>query len=214
MEKFTINDWLDIHKEVEKAREDDTPYYVHNSSAIVGDANKTEKKKEFSYDVEFRFDKSELPKIPEGAKVAGRFVTFSHHFEDININPRNDLKLVEALINIFPIMKAFEDNLKLCNDKAKEIDPDVEITDGRYVSNTKQDEMSELELERNKNFIHIYNEAGDEGQISIYKFVQTLLNIDDELADHMKPVSVLNVLYATIINNPEIVNEAETVFGY
>ena len=63
-------------------------------------------------------------------------------------------------------------------------------------------------------FIHIYNEAGDEGQISIYKFVQTLLNIDDDLADHMKPVSVLNVLYATIINNPEIVNEAETVFGY
>jgi hypothetical protein len=62
--------------------------------------------------------------------------------------------------------------------------------------------------------VHAYNEAGDIGQDGVYKFVQILLNIDNDMADHMMPVSVLGTMYATIINNPELFNEAETVFGY
>lgn len=71
-----------------------------------------------------------------------------------------------------------------------------------------------MKAQANIEMIHVYNQAGEQGQQAIYDFVKTLLNIDDVLADHMLPGSVLNALYATIVNNPEIFNETETVFGY
>lgn len=217
MEKFSINDWLDIQDAVEKAREDDTPYAIHQRNgdlAIVGDANKTEKKPSFDYDAKFRYEKKELNSIPKGAQEVGRFIVFEHHFDDININPRNDLQLVESSLGVFPILKAFSDIVEKYEEKAKEIDPNVQFVDGNFRSEEHQDELKKMAKDRNIELIHVYNEAGDSGQLSIYKFVQTLLNIDDDLISHMMPISVLGILMATIVNNPEIINEAETVFGY
>lgn len=219
MDKFTLNDWIDIQNAVEKAREDDTPYAVHQKNgdlAVVGDANKTESRKSFEYIAKFRYEEKELEVLPENAIKTGRFVTFEHKFSDIHITPRNDLQLVEASLGVFPILKAFEENSQLYDGKAREIDPNVVIAEGTYRSEDSelQKQLNAIILERNKAMVHIYNVAGDEGQLSVYKFVQTMLNIDDDLADHMLPISVLGILYATIINNPEIINESETVFGY
>lgn len=217
MERFSINDWLDIQDAVEVARGDDTPYAIHQKNgdlAIVGDANKTDKKPSFEYNAKFRYEKKELKTIPKGAKEVGRFIVFEHHFDDININPRNDLQLVESALGVFPILKAFSDIVEKYEEKAKEIDPNFQVIDGSFYSKEFSKEMDDLARERNIEMIHVYNEANDEGQLSVYKFVQTLLNVDDNLISHMLPISVLGILMATIANNPEIINEAETVFGY
>lgn len=223
-EKFTISDFLDIKDKLENAREDDTPFAVQNdgSLSVIGDSNKTEKKM-FDYNVKFRYEKDELNSIPENAKQVGKYVMFEIKFDDVHINPRKDLELVESSLGLFPIVNAFseiaQDKDNKVNELSKKYGIEIEKKiDGKYIpakeNKQLQQELNTLATETNINLIHAYNEAGDEGQDSIYKFVQIMLNIDDEMADHMLPGSVLNVFCATIANHPELFNEAETVFGF
>lgn len=224
MDKFTINDWLDINKSLEKAREDDTPHAVLNNGnlAVVGDANKTEVKK-VDYQIKFRFEEGELQAYPKNAKKVGKYIMFTIDFEDIHINPRKDMLLVESALGIYPIITALTNVVDTRNSQIEEMlkkvgaeytkDDDGQIT--LYQPNKQlEDEIEVMKAQANIEMIHVYNQAGEQGQQAIYDFVKTLLNIDDVLADHMLPGSVLNALYATIVNNPEIFNETETVFGY
>lgn len=224
MDKFTINDWLDINKSLEKAREDDTPHAVLNNGnlAVVGDANKTEVKK-VDYQIKFRFEEGELQAYPKNAKKVGKYIMFTIDFEDIHINPRKDMLLVESALGIYPIITALTNVVDTRNSQIEEMlkqvgaeytkDDDGQITLSQ--PNKKlEDEIEVMKAQANIEMIHVYNQAGEQGQQAIYNFVKTLLNIDDVLADHMLPGSVLNALYATIVNNPEIFNETETVFGY
>lgn len=224
MDNFTINDWLDINKSLEKAREDDTPHAVLNNGnlAVVGDANKTEVKK-VDYQIKFRFEEGELQAYPKNAKKVGKYIMFTIDFEDIHINPRKDMLLVESALGIYPIITALTNVVDTRNSQIEEMlkqvgaeytkDDDGQITLSQ--PNKKlEDEIEVIKTQANIEMIHVYNQAGEQGQKAIYDFVKTLLNIDDVLADHMLPGSVLNALYATIVNNPEIFNETETVFGY
>lgn len=224
MDKFTINDWLDINKSLEKAREDDTPHAVLNNGnlAVVGDANKTEVKK-VDYQIKFRFEEGELQAYPKNAKKVGKYIMFTIDFEDIHINPRKDMLLVESALGIYPIITALTNVVDTRNSQIEEMlkkvgaeytkDDDGQITLSQP-NKQLEDEIEVMKAQANIEMIHVYNQAGEQGQQAIYDFVKTLLNIDDVLADHMLPGSVLNALYATIINNPEIFNETETVFGY
>lgn len=224
MDKFTINDWLDINKSLEKAREDDTPHSVLNNGnlAVVGDANKTEVKK-VDYQIKFRFEEGELQAYPKNAKKVGKYIMFTIDFEDIHINPRKDMLLVESALGIYPIITALTNVVDTCNSQIEEMlkqagaeytkDDDGQITLSQP-NKQLEDEIEVMKAQANIEMIHVYNQAGEQGQQAIYDFVKTLLNIDDVLADHMLPGSVLNALYATIVNNPEIFNETETVFGY
>lgn len=224
MDKFTINDWLDINKSLEKAREDDTPHAVLNNGnlAVVGDANKTEVKK-VDYQIKFRFEEGELQAYPQNAKKVGKYIMFTIDFEDIHINPRKDMLLVESALGIYPIITALTNVVDTRNSQIEEMlkqvgaeytkDDDGQITLSQP-NKQLEDEIEVMKAQANIEMIHVYNQAGEQGQQSIYDFVKTLLNIDDVLADHMLPGSVLNALYATIVNNPEIFNETETVFGY
>lgn len=224
MDKFTINDWLDINKSLEKAREDDTPHAVLNNGnlAVVGDANKTEVKK-VDYQIKFRFEEGELQAYPKNAKKVGKYIMFTIDFEDIHINPRKDMLLVESALGIYPIITALTNVVDTRNSQIEEMlkkvgaeytkDDDGQITLSQP-NKQLEDEIEVMKAQANIEMIHVYNQAGEQGQQSIYDFVKTLLNIDDILADHMLPGSVLNALYATIVNNPEIFNETETVFGY
>ena len=224
MDKFTINDWLDINKSLEKAREDDTPHAVLNNGnlAVVGDANKTEVKK-VDYQIKFRFEEGELQAYPKNAKKVGKYIMFTIDFEDIHINPRKDMLLVESALGIYPIITALTNVVDTRNSQIEEMlkqagaeytkDDDGQITLSQP-NKQLEDEIEVMKTQANIEMIHVYNQAGEQGQQAIYNFVKTLLNIDDVLADHMLPGSVLNALYATIINNPEIFNETETVFGY
>lgn len=224
MDKFTINDWLDINKSLEKAREDDTPHAVLNNGnlAVVGDANKTEVKK-VDYQIKFRFEEGELQAYPKNAKKVGKYIMFTIDFEDIHINPRKDMLLVESALGIYPIITALTNVVDTRNSQIEEMlkkvgaeytkDDDGQITLSQP-NKQLEDEIEVMKTQANIEMIHVYNQAGEQGQQAIYDFVKTLLNIDDVLADHMLPGSVLNALYATIVNNPEIFNETETVFGY
>lgn len=224
MDKFTINDWLDINKSLEKAREDDTPHAVLNNGnlAVVGDANKTEVKK-VDYQIKFRFEEGELQAYPKNAKKVGKYIMFTIDFEDIRINPRKDMLLVESALGIYPIITALTNVVDTRNSQIEEMlkqvgaeytkDDDGQITLSQP-NKQLEDEIEVMKMQANIEMIHVYNQAGEQGQQAIYNFVKTLLNIDDVLADHMLPGSVLNALYATIVNNPEIFNETETVFGY
>lgn len=224
MDKFTINDWLDINKSLEKAREDDTPHAVLNNGnlAVVGDANKTEVKK-VDYQIKFRFEEGELKAYPKNAKKVGKYIMFTIDFEDIHINPRKDMLLVESALGIYPIITALTNVVDTRNSQIEEMlkqvgaeytkDDDGQITLSQP-NKQLEDEIEVMKVQANIEMIHVYNQAGEQGQQAIYNFVKTLLNIDDVLADHMLPGSVLNALYATIVNNPEIFNETETVFGY
>lgn len=224
MDKFTINDWLDINKSLEKAREDDTPHAVLNNGnlAVVGDANKTEVKK-VDYQIKFRFEEGELQAYPKNAKKVGKYIMFTIDFEDIHINPRKDMLLVESALGIYPIITALTNVVDTRNSQIEEMlkkvgaeytkDDDGQITLSQP-NKQLEDEIEVMKAQANIEMIHVYNQAGEQGQQAIYDFVKTLLNIDDILADHMLPGSVLNALYATIVNNPEIFNETETVFGY
>ena len=224
MDKFTINDWLDINKSLEKAREDDTPHAVLNNGnlAVVGDANKTEVKK-VDYQIKFRFEEGELQAYPKNAKKVGKYIMFTIDFEDIHINPRKDMLLVESALGIYPIITALTNVVETRNSQIEEMlkkvgaeytkDDDGQITLSQP-NKQLEDEIEVMKTQANIEMIHVYNQAGEQGQQAIYNFVKTLLNIDDVLADHMLPGSVLNALYATIVNNPEIFNETETVFGY
>lgn len=224
MDKFTINDWLDINKSLEKAREDDTPHAVLNNGnlAVVGDANKTEVKK-VDYQIKFRFEEGELQTYPKNAKKVGKYIMFTIDFEDIHINPRKDMLLVESALGIYPIITALTSVVDTRNSQIEEMlkqvgaeytkDDDGQITLSQP-NKQLEDEIEVMKTQANIEMIHVYNQAGEQGQQAIYDFVKTLLNIDDVLADHMLPGSVLNALYATIVNNPEIFNETETVFGY
>ena len=224
MDKFTINDWLDINKSLEKAREDDTPHAVLNNGnlAVVGDANKTEVKK-VDYQIKFRFEEGELQAYPKNAKKVGKYIMFTIDFEDIHINPRKDMLLVESALGIYPIITALTNVVDTRNSQIEEMlkkvgaeytkDDDGQITLSQP-NKQLEDEIEVMKAQANIEMIHVYNLAGEQGQQAIYDFVKTLLNIDDVLADHMLPGSVLNALYATIVNNPEIFNETETVFGY
>lgn len=224
MDKFTINDWLDINKSLEKAREDDTPHAVLNNGnlAVVGDANKTEVKK-VDYQIKFRFEEGELQAYPKNAKKVGKYIMFTIDFEDIHINPRKDMLLVESALGIYPIITALTNVVDTRNSQIEEMlkqagaeytkDDDGQITLSQP-NKQLEEEIEVMKTQANIEMIHVYNQAGEQGQQAIYDFVKTLLNIDDVLADHMLPGSVLNALYATIVNNPEIFNETETVFGY
>lgn len=224
MDKFTINDWLDINKSLEKAREDDTPHAVLNNGnlAVVGDANKTEVKK-VDYQIKFRFEEGEFQAYPKNAKKVGKYIMFTIDFEDIHINPRKDMLLVESALGIYPIITALTNVVDTRNSQIEEMlkqagaeytkDDDGQITLSQP-NKQLEDEIEVMKAQANIEMIHVYNQAGEQGQQAIYDFVKTLLNIDDVLADHMLPGSVLNALYATIVNNPEIFNETETVFGY
>lgn len=224
MDKFTINDWLDINKSLEKAREDDTPHAVLNNGnlAVVGDANKTEVKK-VDYQIKFRFEEGELQAYPKNAKKVGKYIMFTIDFEDIHINPRKDMLLVESALGVYPIITALTNVVDTRNSQIEEMikkvgaeytkDDDGQITLSQP-NKQLEDEIEVMKAQANIEMIHVYNQAGEQGQQAIYDFVKTLLNIDDVLADHMLPGSVLNALYATIVNNPEIFNETETVFGY
>lgn len=223
-EKFTLNDFLDIKDKLEVAREDDTPFAVHNDGtlSVVGDPNKTEQKK-FDYTVKFRYEKDELEVIPNNAKEFGKYVVFSVDFDDIFINPRKDMELMECILNIYPILNSFFEIADAKQKEAKELGKkyNIEVNideNGQFIlskeNKTLKQELETLTRKANIEMIHVYNESGDIGQESIYKFVQLLLNIDDDMADHMLPSSVLGTLYATIANNPEFFNESETVFGF
>lgn len=110
-EKITPADLLGLNKQLQKINEDDTPFAVvkDDEIAVVGDANKTEVKKN-DYTVKFRVPISMFQQKPADAVVVGSSYVFSVDFPDVTISPRSDLIIVDAIMKITPFFKKLNEN--------------------------------------------------------------------------------------------------------
>lgn len=108
---ITPEELLNISEKLKKTNEDETPFAVmkDNKISVVGDANKTEVKKN-DYQIKFRMPKSMFAQPPNGAREIGDFYAFSVEYKDISITPRNDLKIVDAVMKIIPFFNKLKEN--------------------------------------------------------------------------------------------------------
>ena len=104
-------DFLAANNQLKKTIEDETPFLIAKEGEIivVGDANKTEVKKN-DYITKFRMPKSEFDTKPEGAQEIGDFYIFSLIYEGISITPRSDLKIVDAIFKILPFFNKLNED--------------------------------------------------------------------------------------------------------
>ena len=194
-----------ISKAMDKAREDTTPFAVYDPKsdemAVYGDANKTEKKS-MDVNITFRFNKAEFeelgfPKDME-TEIIGNNVQFSAEFKDVSINPRNNSKLIEYMLSIIPFFENLSDNWNGLHDEK-------EMT---------ENEKAKVNIERRIAMYRAFNESSDEAQLAMYNLVATLCGIPDNLAAHMLSNNVIEAVGEIFYTYPELVNEAETLFGY
>ncbi len=111
MEAMKKTDLLAISKKLKQTNEDDTPFLVMKDQeiSVVGDANKTEVKKD-DYSIRFRMPKNKFDEKPEGAAEVGTYYVFSIDFKGITITPRSDLKILDAVMKIIPFFNKLKEN--------------------------------------------------------------------------------------------------------
>ncbi|MGM0175686.1 hypothetical protein [Enterococcus sp. DIV0800] len=177
--------FIDLAKKVKEAGKDETPYLnIEEKTAIViGDANKTEVKKN-DYTIKFRMPMSMFTERPEGGEPVGKgaYWLITKTFEEISITPRKDLILSDAIMKLVPFFHDLKE-------------------DG------SMEEYSDAEL------FSIFAMAGDEIHLAMYNIAATFLGVDDVLAEYMLPGYVIGCVAELVENHPEIFNEAGDFFG-
>lgn len=210
METITKEQLLSTHKTVETARESDSPFVVRQNDgiAVIGDPNKTEKK-ESSYVVTFRFVKGELEEIPTNAKVIDKYIIVNQKFDNITLNPRSDIILMRALQKLVGVFTEMDNILENRAESVTKLDAMANSIDKEEYQN-RLDKINEEYAEK---VLDMYAYAGETAQNSMYDFVSKLLRLDDFMTDHLLATSVVSVFNGFILDNPNLWNEAESVFG-
>lgn len=92
----------EIKDRLDEAQEDDTPYLVVNDDKlhVIGDPNKTERKA-FEYTLKFRFPKD----IESDGEIVGNHKIVTRTYRNVTIKPRNDLRIVDAIMGIQPFIR-------------------------------------------------------------------------------------------------------------
>lgn len=204
-EKITLDSIKKTYKAVEKARESERPFPRHNEDGtidVIGDANQTELNK-FDVIAHFVFRKDELEYIPDGAKEIGKYVTFNMKFDDVFINPRENLKYVDCMVRMMPFWEAITEIYDEAEEKIKKLDS----SEKDYQQ--KKDKIYEKLMMK---VAHEYAYSEKDVQSAIYDLVATLLNLDEFMEDHMSAYSAIECVLSIINNNPELINESELVF--
>lgn len=108
---MTQEEFLKIASKLNTAEEDDTPFLVvkDDEIAVVGDANKTERKKR-NYVLKFRFPLSDDRFRTDDCKIVGKFYIAEIEFTDVCITPRKDLEIVAAGMKIIPYFKKLRED--------------------------------------------------------------------------------------------------------
>ena len=196
-----------ISKAMDKARGDETPFAVYDPKtdemAVYGDANKTDNKA-MDVLITFRFNKQEFEELgfPKdmATETIGDNLQLNAEFKDVSITPRNNSKLIEYMLSIIP----FFENLSEAWEGMKEAIDKAE----------SPDEKAKATIERRIAMYRAFNESSDEAQLAMYNLVATLCSIPDNLAAHMLSNNVIEAVGEIFYTYPELVNEAETLFGY
>lgn len=204
-EKITLDSIKKTHKAIEKARESERPFPRHNEDGtidVIGDANETELNK-FDVIAHFVFRKDELEHIPDGARQIGKYIAFDMKFDDVFINPRDNLKYVDCIVRMLPFWEAITDSYDEAEkriEKLNSLDPDYQ----KKADKINSDLMMKV--------AHEYAYSEKDVQNAIYDLVATLLNLDEFMEDHLSAYSAIECFLSIINNNPELINESELVF--
>lgn len=102
-----VDDIVAIKDKLDTAQEDETPYIAINEDKlhVIGDPNKTERKA-FEYDLKFRFPKD----IESDGEIVGNYKIVTRHYKNVTIKPRNDLRIVEAILAIQPFFRDVQES--------------------------------------------------------------------------------------------------------
>lgn len=184
----TPEDLANIAGMMQTAQEDETPVAVVDPGSkelsIVGDPNKTEKKVTSGYTIRFRLPKKLFGnEVPANAKDYGNSYSIDVTYDDVDINPRNDTKIVGYVLQIKPFFEKLLENGEVVQRKPEEI----------------------IKLLANA-------EDYDDIMLSIYNLIGTFLGIDDNMGKWMMSFSVISAFEKLIQNYPEIFNEADYFF--
>lgn len=97
-----VDDLVGIKDKLDEAQEDETPYLAINDDKmyVIGDPNKTEHKA-FDYTLKFRFPKD----IESDGEIVGNYKIVTRHYKNVTIKPKNDLKIVDAIMSIEPFFR-------------------------------------------------------------------------------------------------------------
>ena len=104
-------DFAALGKKAQNTHTDTTPFAVIENKQLVvaGDANNTKVKKH-DYTIKFRFPKSELEEKPDDAIEVGDFYSFAVEYKSVSIAPRDDLKIVDAIYRLQPLIHNLTEN--------------------------------------------------------------------------------------------------------
>jgi len=110
-DKISTIELVDINEKLKKTEEDSTPYasIQDQKISVLGDANKTEVKKA-DYSIRFRIPQHALAEKPAAAKIIGEYYIIDMTYEDISLNPRNDLKIMAAIAEMLPFFNDLKEN--------------------------------------------------------------------------------------------------------
>ena len=137
--------------------------------------------------IKFRVPKEFFEEIPYGATTVDKYVIFEVEYSNASVTGMNDLKIVDALLNIQPFLKEFYQK-----------DEDGKVT---IVEKTDREVLKMLST------------SEDEVIYGFYKVVAAFLGVDEELIEYMLPFSVIETFTALTENHPEVFKEADAFFG-
>ncbi len=224
MNKFSFEDLQKANEAVTKAGESERPYAVMKGEEVmvVGDSNDIEPRT-VDFTIQFRFEKDELSNVPSGAKtIMNRWVLFEQTFDDIFIAPKDDLKIVESCLGVYPFFAEYQELNEYRENSIKDIEEKYHETFKGETTSAKDKAIADKmlkereEVERNftRMLLHEYNYGqGQNTTEAMFNFVATVLGMDEYMKEHMSATSVLTAFIKIAEIFPEVFKEAETLFG-
>ena len=165
-----LKDFNALEEKLEEAREDDTPYLVANDNemVVVGDANKTENKIH-NFRVKYRFPQK-----------------FRSNFKDEDIIAEDKYEFVIE-VEYNDVFISPRDNMKITAEVANLMPYFSGIAEDKSLRDLTDEEKAE-----------IVASLKDEVVDSIYKVIQKVLKLSDEMTEHVLFSSAMEVMVAFI----------------
>lgn len=133
-EKISTIELLNLNEKLKQTQNDDTPYAAIEDKqiSVLGDANKTKVKKA-DYVIKFRIPQAVLEEKPKAAKCVGNYYIVEMKYEDISLNPRNDLKVMAAITEMLPFFNELKENGEMESISGEELMKRLAYASGDFI---------------------------------------------------------------------------------